>query len=610
MLRKYLFVGLLVLSLILPAQSAFATIDSGNVFLQGDYMEAGVSPNGAFGSTVAAPAGYHPRAGHGDEISIVVDYRKDGWDMGTPRYSGDMTLPGTPYEGFGVQWGADGETLLSNTRSGENDIPGALSETSAGLLRAALWTGAATGSAPVAPSGEGVLPAESLDISQELSFQKNGTVIQFDVTLTNSGTDTLTNLMYERGLDPDMGHDVSGNYGTVNQVLHQPDELNDAALVVAQAQEYPDMVIGLGANDSRAVVTAEQQSGFEINPFEVIDTPVAGPITADKAFGIAFDLGDLGPGESTSFTFYYIFTVDELAMIFMPDNYADPSYLYFGGWLVDFPSYTETVTYYNDAGMTYVNGVKAYEDVGCLASDSGCLSGPLTSPVSAAPSMSVSPDFFITNDYCTGMVLAPGDSCTFDVFFRPSQPGWRYGRVDVMTGAYDDNLYDVWTEGYGIEGTQLLLNPSFETDKNLDKRPDKWKPISLAVSKDQMDGNYFTDGLFSMRFVGQSRVQKMITQRVDLDGWEGDALTLSVWTRSLNVPAGALYRAEVVLYNGSTQVGISSVDFAPNISAFFKDVAPIIASADFDHVIVRLVYKATGGKVWFDLAHLNWMHPD
>ena len=61
----------------------------GNVFLQGNYMEIGVSASGSLGTSVAAPAGYHPQGQSG--ISYVVD--TDGWTSGNAPRAGDFTLP-------------------------------------------------------------------------------------------------------------------------------------------------------------------------------------------------------------------------------------------------------------------------------------------------------------------------------------------------------------------------------------------------------------------------------------------------------------------------------------------------------------------------------------
>jgi len=74
----------------------------GCIFLQGNYLEIGIAPNGAFGTPANAPPGYHPRpipllsnlynpvtATYGQRfnaVGFVADYGKDGWTVGSPPF--------------------------------------------------------------------------------------------------------------------------------------------------------------------------------------------------------------------------------------------------------------------------------------------------------------------------------------------------------------------------------------------------------------------------------------------------------------------------------------------------------------------------------------------
>src|SRR6476661_1290176 len=82
-----------------------AQIVSSNCFLQGQYVELGIGPCGTFGTTVNAPAGYHPRgggSGNAFKLGFVADHQKDGWAAGSPNYCGDYFVPGSPEEGWGI----------------------------------------------------------------------------------------------------------------------------------------------------------------------------------------------------------------------------------------------------------------------------------------------------------------------------------------------------------------------------------------------------------------------------------------------------------------------------------------------------------------------------
>ena len=94
---------------------------SGNHFLQGNHIEVGVAPNGAFGSTVNAPSGYHPRNDAGTLLGFVADVAKDGWSTGSPAFHGDFFLPGSPQEGWSIATGttqADAWRIYGGTPTG------------------------------------------------------------------------------------------------------------------------------------------------------------------------------------------------------------------------------------------------------------------------------------------------------------------------------------------------------------------------------------------------------------------------------------------------------------------------------------------------------------
>ena len=121
-----LFLAFIVCSLFLS--ETHSQIVSGNAFLKGNFVEVGLGPCGAFASTVAAPAGYHPRGSGGssssNQLGFVADPAQDGWTMGNPNYVGDYFLPGTPEEGWGMS--INGTNYNNNLICGTNEIPGSI----------------------------------------------------------------------------------------------------------------------------------------------------------------------------------------------------------------------------------------------------------------------------------------------------------------------------------------------------------------------------------------------------------------------------------------------------------------------------------------------------
>lgn len=95
---------LIVLLLILAVDFSFSrdprrggkpsATPGGDIFLQGNYLEVAVNPSGGFGNRPtttglpyggsSVPVGFHPSPTQTSRLGIVVDYGKDGWNVGNP----------------------------------------------------------------------------------------------------------------------------------------------------------------------------------------------------------------------------------------------------------------------------------------------------------------------------------------------------------------------------------------------------------------------------------------------------------------------------------------------------------------------------------------------
>ncbi len=277
------------------------TMVGNEVFLQGSYVEVGMAEGGFFGTSGAAPTGFH-EIGR-STLGFVADYGRDGWTTGSPAQTGDYFLPGSPFEGWSVKWD-EGGTVYGNFGGTTQNFPmQAVTETSAGSTQAAAWVGELT-------TGSG-----SLRALQNVAFESDDLFFVMSVTLENIGSTTLTNVRYLRSVDPDQEVDLGGDYSTLNSVHYQPGTTGnpDKALVVANGQIW-GLTLGLGTFDSRAVVTTE--SPWPQDPDAVIGSPEApspsSPTNADAAIALAFSLGDLAPGQTVSFSYAYILNADDL----------------------------------------------------------------------------------------------------------------------------------------------------------------------------------------------------------------------------------------------------------------------------------------------------------
>ncbi len=277
--------------------NASAQIISSNAFLQGDFVEVGMAPCGSFGSTVIAPDGYHPR-GDNDALGFVADPAKDGWNVGSPNFVGDYFLPGTPEEGWGLT--INGINYNNNIQCGQNEILGSIIDyTNTSSEVSATWEGAIDG----------------LGISSRTSIPNNAAFFITKVTIVNTSDATINDVYYMRNVDPDQGvytPGAGGDYETTNSVVSQNPNATNTALAGATSA-VGDNFLGLGSIDSRAMVT---HGGFSnrsaLDIWNANGLNASGSTYADSAISISFNLGALEPNQSTTFSYVYILSIDDI----------------------------------------------------------------------------------------------------------------------------------------------------------------------------------------------------------------------------------------------------------------------------------------------------------
>lgn len=328
-------VSIVMLILTLPAISQEL---NGCTYLQGDYVELGIAPNGAFGTPNNAPAGYHSRptpilnslynpfdrtlSVRTTALGFVADWGRDGWDIGTPSYFGDYFMPGSVQEGFTVQingaksnaWSNNyqaiaGSTGFTGTLTGSNQ---SLSVTPAETK--AVWEGMMTG----------------LLIRQTISLKKTKSYFTANVVLKNTTGSIMRNVYYMRTVDPDNEVSLSGQYTTKNKIAYQLPNPYNKTLVTATGTTYKNCYLGLGTKDCQARCFYIS-SGLFPNA-DLADTYNGTPgyfysdsLTADVAIGLVFKVGDLNPGDSTSFSYAYILNEEDLDDAFRE---TDPGFMY------------------------------------------------------------------------------------------------------------------------------------------------------------------------------------------------------------------------------------------------------------------------------------------
>lgn len=286
-IRRVYTLGMSVLFSLLLVPSAFAQLSGNDAFLKGQYVEVGVSRTGSFGSEGAAPAGYHPNVG--SQLGFVADADQNGFNVGTPPYSGDYFVPGTPEEGWGIQ--VNGSNYYNAALMGEFGIPasGPLTYASSASEVSATWTGGVAG----------------LEITQRTYLPLNALYFVIQVKIKNTTGASIPNVYYFRNVDPDNEQPWTGVFTTRNTVVFQP-PATCAALVEAEGLQFGQYV-GLGTKDLRAKVT---HGGFSNRSASDIYNgsgfSQSGTATADIAISLAYNLGTLAAGQEVTLSYAYV----------------------------------------------------------------------------------------------------------------------------------------------------------------------------------------------------------------------------------------------------------------------------------------------------------------
>ena len=280
-----------------------------NVFLQGNFHEAGINRCGAVAASslpgVSGPVGpYHPNAGL-PGMSMVSDAEENGWTTGSPVYCGDFSIPGSPVEGWSITCADDfAANLRVNTGLGcfPFQIPGSITSYSdLGTVRVTTWSGSLAWT-----------PTRSVSIAQLSNLPINDKYVIFDVLLCNTGTETINELYYGRNIDPDNEQPWSGDFSTNNAIIKQP-PVDNGALVEARGLTF-GCYMSLGSADERARVS---YGNFATgNPRDIWNGiggySNSGSNIADEAISLAFKIDSLLPGQCDTLRYAYILDEDDL----------------------------------------------------------------------------------------------------------------------------------------------------------------------------------------------------------------------------------------------------------------------------------------------------------
>ena len=241
-------------------------IGSGNVKLLGTDLMLGINADGSL---------------------IVQDL-----SLGANFLGNEFLVPGSPQASFSLA--VEGVSYHNNAPADGTTIPMTVTDISAGGVLHAQAVGDQSG----------------IHIVRDIWFHPGDHVAAFQVTLQNTTGTTLNNVAWLENFDPDQGYGLNSNFSTSNDVLLDG---HYAEAVYYYSPTYPGgLTIGIGSNDMRAVASAE---GFDVvDPFDVINTPEdPNGGTGDIASNLAFNVGALAPGASTTLNYSMVFAADRQA---------------------------------------------------------------------------------------------------------------------------------------------------------------------------------------------------------------------------------------------------------------------------------------------------------
>lgn len=265
-------------------------------------VEIGINNCGSYGPLASAPPIYNNNF---TGLGAVADADAAlGWNNGTPNFCGDYFIPGSPVEGWGVEF--NGNSYLNGNSFNEcidNDIPNTSGCSIVGGNH--TWVGGIAG----------------MVITQTTKIlNPNDLFVVVDVVLENRTNQPMTNVYYARNTDPDNGFMSNNTYTTTNTATNQP---CNNVVISTSGQCF----LALVSADSRAT---SSYGGFYIDP--IISTYVtglppghnfSGSNTADEAISIGFNLGTIPPNGSVSFSFAYVFNATQVVTALSatdPDN--------------------------------------------------------------------------------------------------------------------------------------------------------------------------------------------------------------------------------------------------------------------------------------------------
>jgi hypothetical protein len=138
-------------------------------------VQVGIHQVGSYGTTVKPPTGFVSKK----SLGFIADYDKNGWDRDStnPGYAGDYFVPGTPLEGWILQWGSN-KYVMEGLMNAFGINSTTFQITSTDEVQSALWVGT----------------AGPIQVTKVIQFKNTDVFFSTTVTIQNIGGSTVTDL--------------------------------------------------------------------------------------------------------------------------------------------------------------------------------------------------------------------------------------------------------------------------------------------------------------------------------------------------------------------------------------------------------------------------------
>ncbi len=335
---KFRYLPFLLSIAVLFGNGASAQLVGDNAFMQGQWLEVAIAPNGSWGNSVNVPAGYHTRGSAstsytdpgtgttptGNGMDFSFDQGHDGWTVGTVPWVGSYYLPGTPFDGWSVQID---DTMGSAfyTDAGYNTSEGGIFS---GTVDKYIGPSCIDPHAAMAGIFHGTYGLKRAGLNTAMQIEQVNEVDTFASWLNvttkfrNTTDSTLKGVYYFASADPDNDVSIGGTYSTHNHIAYQGGPLNEHEVWARPPSTHQDAFSGLATQDCRAKVLIYSSWPPSMTPGNNLDLVYAGTPTAmgstyytlgattlaDIAYAVVFNIGNIAPHDSAVITYAWIFS--------------------------------------------------------------------------------------------------------------------------------------------------------------------------------------------------------------------------------------------------------------------------------------------------------------